>query len=40
MMQVTVADHPLIKQKLLKCVYEHTSRDFRECLDEIARYDL
>ena len=37
MMQVTVVDHPLIKQKITKMRAEHTSsRDFRECLDEIA----
>ena len=36
-MQVTVVDHPLIKQKITKMRAEHTSsRDFRECLDEIA----
>ena len=36
MMQVTVVDHPLIKQKITKMRAEHTSsRDFRECLDEI-----
>ena len=37
MMQVTVVDHPLIKQKITKMRAEHTSsRDFRECLDEIV----
>ena len=36
-MQVTVVDHPLIKQKITKMRAENTSsRDFRECLDEIA----
>ena len=36
-MQVTVVDHPLIKQKITKMRAEHTSsRDFRACLDEIA----
>ena len=36
-MQLTVVAHPLIKQKITKMRAEHTSsRDFRECLDEIA----
>lgn len=36
-MQVTVVDHPLIKAKITKMRSEDTSsRDFRECLDEIA----
>lgn len=36
-MQVTIVDHPLIKQKLTKMrAIDTSSRDFRECLDEIA----
>lgn len=36
-MQITVVDHPLIKQKITKMRDKNTkSREFRECLDEIA----